>query len=229
MRQVIQLFIFILCSSSINAFTRDTNLQNVFEDNLYADLIDCNFTMKTPKIVINPYKEKMKNFVPSKPFSSVYLKCATCLSIASEIDKTLRNVRPMSSFDKRPPDIVHSEIVTKLSSLCTEGFNRFDLRRYNDFIVISNKLACSDHVRTEMDKTWTNKLREICNLYISYMNVENISANLPTSFKDISTSLCSTGGVFRDCINIDDDTYKKVLNELNNCENCNCRGNLIRW
>lgn len=45
----------------------------------------CNNILENPSHKINPFKEKMKHFVPTKPFSSVYLKCDACLAIAKEV------------------------------------------------------------------------------------------------------------------------------------------------
>lgn len=55
------------------------------EEQVYAPFDDCNFTITKPKVVINPYKNQIKNLVRRKPFGSFCLKCAACLAIADEV------------------------------------------------------------------------------------------------------------------------------------------------
>lgn len=55
------------------------------EHQVYESTDKCNYTLVSPKKVINPYKALMMNIVPQKPFGSFYLKCTACLAVANQV------------------------------------------------------------------------------------------------------------------------------------------------
>ncbi|XP_057655311.1 uncharacterized protein LOC130893322 [Diorhabda carinulata] len=188
------------------------------EEYVYAPFKQCNYSLKNPKIVINPYKEQIENLVQPKPFASFCLKCAACISVANEITKTLKTV--ISDLNENLD--FNKEVTNNINLLCTRGFKNFDLRKCNEDILITNKVLCTEHVRSNMDGSWTRKLREMCHLYTSYLDLNSTSYDFVVNLEELPNKLCRSSGIFRDCINIGEETFKNLTSEINLCEQCNC-------
>lgn len=59
--------------------------ENIIVDakSTYSD--QCNLTLPSPKMIINPYKLIIQNHVGKKAFNSIYLKCVSCLAVAEQV------------------------------------------------------------------------------------------------------------------------------------------------
>ncbi|XP_044259707.1 uncharacterized protein LOC123008134 [Tribolium madens] len=159
--------------------------------------LKCNFLMTNPKKVINPYKNDIHNYVQSKPFGSICLKCSMCLAVAKEFDTIFRELSNANK-GKKQSGIV-DEITNSIDSLCSNGFENYDLRKFKQYQIVTDDFSCSTHVRTKMDGKWTEKLREICQIYSNYMDVQYLLNDYLKGIDDIAKYLCSNNGIFRDC------------------------------
>ncbi|KAG5887599.1 hypothetical protein JTB14_025758 [Gonioctena quinquepunctata] len=188
----------------------------------YATYDQCNFTLIVPKKVINPYKNEFQNLVEQKPFGSFCLKCAACLAVAEQIAITVQKTLTDSKIDEKGQDFANEELRKRINTLCTSGFKNFDLRKYDDNSLVTNKLKCTEHINTKMDGNWTKKLREMCNLYTSYMDLKHLSNDYVDKTGEITTNLCSGTGIFRDCQNIEYEGISRIMDELSCCDDCKC-------
>ncbi|CAG9857867.1 unnamed protein product [Phyllotreta striolata] len=191
------------------------------EDGIYAPFEASNFTLIKPKLVINPYKEKIQNFVRRKPFGSFCLKCAACVAIAREIVQTIHDSIDSLEDGETSIERINGHINGSLKELCQNGFKNYGLRKFNDDCIITDKLACTEYVHSDMDGSWTKKLREMCKLFVSYMDLDNILNDAVDDLNALPQKLCSGSGIFRDCVNVGAENYTKVLESSSGC---NCRG-----
>jgi hypothetical protein len=99
------------------------NQQQHTHDSRGKSTLKCDFVMTNPKKVINPYRDEIRNYVQSKPFGSICLKCSMCLAIAKEMDKIFEEISDSNKSSKQ------SEVVVLLNEnikyLCSHGFEKF--------------------------------------------------------------------------------------------------------
>ncbi|KAJ3665791.1 hypothetical protein Zmor_001265 [Zophobas morio] len=153
--------------------------------------------MINPKKVINPYRNEVQNYVPSKPFGSVCVMCSMCLAVAREMDKLF--VKIVKSNMKNKQTAVVDLITENIKHMCYEGFENYDLRKSKQLQEVTNDFKCSTHVRTKMDGRWTEKLREMCATYLNYMDVQYLLNTYLNGTQDLQNYLCNNKGIFRDC------------------------------
>ncbi|XP_015840509.1 uncharacterized protein LOC103313587 isoform X2 [Tribolium castaneum] len=91
------------------------------------------------------------------------------------------------------------EITKSIDSLCSNGFENYDLRKFKQYQIVTDDFSCSTHVHSKMDGRWTEKLREICQNYSNYMDVQYLLNDYLKGVEDIAKYLCSNNGIFRDC------------------------------
>ncbi|XP_063909015.1 uncharacterized protein LOC135126795 isoform X2 [Zophobas morio] len=155
--------------------------------------LTCNFAMINPKKVINPYRNEVQNYVPSKPFGSVCVMCSMCLAVAREMDKLF--VKIVKSNMKNKQTAVVDLITENIKHMCYEGFEK----KSKQLQEVTNDFKCSTHVRTKMDGRWTEKLREMCATYLNYMDVQYLLNTYLNGTQDLQNYLCNNKGIFRDC------------------------------
>lgn len=191
----------------------------LIEEGTYAPLERCNYTLLTPKKIINPYKKELQNIVQQKPFGNFCLKCSACLAVADQIskivNKTIEDFK-MSIISYN----VTEKLIDDLDQLCEKGFRNYDLRKFQEMSFVTDKLDCTEHVNSVMDGGWTTKLRDLCKLYSLHIDFNNLSKDYERNTNEFFKILCSGHGVFRDCHNIE---YKDFSENIGlACDTCNC-------
>ncbi|XP_076257586.1 uncharacterized protein LOC143194778 [Rhynchophorus ferrugineus] len=164
--------------------------------------LTCNYTLPDPKKIINPYRMELKNYVPRKPFGSFCIKCVACLAVARQIEKIIRNLNYECEPEPLKKSVLTHVIMDTVRNLCSSGFKNFDLREYKNKTILTDDFRCSRHVETNMDGNWTKKLRELCQLYISRINLQTIGFTILDSCGNITDTICRGNGIFRDCFSI---------------------------
>ncbi|XP_018563453.1 uncharacterized protein LOC108904863 [Anoplophora glabripennis] len=166
------------------------SLTTVNKRKLYETHDKCNYTLVSPKRIINPYRTILMNIVPQKPFGSFYLKCAACLAVANQISRIVENITEQPKTRQICQDSINKDVSNKVNGLCSQGFKNYDLRRCKEFSLVTDKFKCTEHVRSTMDGGWTKKLRELCSLYTAHMDLEHISNIYTNNTQELSSHLC---------------------------------------
>ncbi|KAL1513018.1 hypothetical protein ABEB36_002503 [Hypothenemus hampei] len=165
--------------------------------------LSCNTTLRNPRKIINPYKELLQSRVAQKPFGTFCVKCAACLAVANEIQAIIENDNQEECEMDLTKRIEISEVILeKISHLCTNGFKNFNLRTYGEHEIFTNNFQCTEHIKTLVEANWTKKLREICSLYMSRIDVELIVSRVSEGMLNLTETFCRGSGIFRDCNNI---------------------------
>ncbi|XP_030755517.1 uncharacterized protein LOC115881931 isoform X2 [Sitophilus oryzae] len=142
------------------------------------------------------------SLVPQKSFGSFCVKCAACLAVANQIEHLIRDLSYECETDPLKKKVLLENIVNHINTLCISGFKNFDLREYKSHHIITDDFRCTHHVESNMDGNWTKKLRELCKLYTSRVNIEDISFNVLDSVGNLTDTFCRSTGIFRDCLKI---------------------------
>ncbi|KAJ8985344.1 hypothetical protein NQ317_008375 [Molorchus minor] len=98
----------------------------------------------------------------------------------------------------------------------------YDLRKYGDVGIITDNLKCTEHVESNMDGSWTKKLRELCILYTTNFDLEHISNNYANKSDELIRNLCQGSGIYRDCQNVEKHYPIENLQFFLECSNCDC-------
>ncbi|KAH1005175.1 hypothetical protein HUJ04_006205 [Dendroctonus ponderosae] len=157
--------------------------------------LPCNLTLPKPKKVINPYKKQLSNRVAPRAFGSFCIKCAACLAVANEVQTVIEKGQHHKTFS---------------------GIFSFNLRAFEHHGILTDNFECTQHPGTVIEENWTKRLREMCNLYISRVDVTLLTSNTLDSIGNLTDMFCRGSGVFRDCSNIK--THRNI--SLPHCKNC---------
>ncbi|KAJ8960630.1 hypothetical protein NQ318_013922 [Aromia moschata] len=145
----------------------------VVEQQRFEYFGQCDFTLISPKKVINPYRARMENHVPQKPFGSFYQRCAACLAVANQIGRIIESVTQDSNTIVKDQESVNEDIAKNIGDLCSKGFKNYDLRKYDDTNLVTDNFKCTEHVGSNMDGNWTKKGTGI------FRDCLNVEENLP--------------------------------------------------
>ncbi|XP_060527089.1 uncharacterized protein LOC132702476 [Cylas formicarius] len=160
----------------------------------------CNVTLAAPKKVINVYRPQIENSVPPKPFGSFCAKCAACLAVAAEMQQVIDGFGEECELDETKRKSLQRELSVKVTHLCRKGFKSYDSGSLGKYNITSDYLNCA--YRLENNTNWTKKLRELCELYLSRIDLERLSNAVWNAGENLSKKLCRSSGIFRDCVDL---------------------------
>ncbi|XP_048524518.1 uncharacterized protein LOC125505206 isoform X2 [Dendroctonus ponderosae] len=191
--------------------------------------LPCNLTLPKPKKVINPYKKQLSNRVAPRAFGSFCIKCAACLAVANEVQTVIEKVSQECETDMNKKKIVEEQTLESITRLCQTGFRKQAFEHHG---ILTDNFECTQHPGTVIEENWTkrfcaklvricltligSRLREMCNLYISRVDVTLLTSNTLDSIGNLTDMFCRGSGVFRDCSNIK--THRNI--SLPHCKNC---------
>ncbi|KAF2894482.1 hypothetical protein ILUMI_11682 [Ignelater luminosus] len=189
-------------SSSASGHTK------VEDNSYYLPQSLCDYSGESVKKRINPYKHVVKELSTNKKtFSSLYFRCATCLVIAQEINKTIENI----TVGETDPKIEILIIEKALKSLC----QNFNIKGYKKKNLIMEATDSTSSTSKSLDNQRLLRLRKVCSSYVENINMPTLYNILLKKNTDTVEYFCRGDGVFRECLNFNLKTITTAEEEEN--------------
>ncbi|XP_031358067.1 uncharacterized protein LOC116181776 isoform X2 [Photinus pyralis] len=128
-------------------------------------------------------------------YTTIYMRCPICLHIAKEINHVIE-----VNLDEATDPLEEIKIISDLlKEFCPTHFDRKAVLKCGGLFTL---LKYGSH---GLDEKWNTMLKGICYRYVNHINVHNLYHKVIEKQFPMGHMLCRSGGVFRDCANVDID------------------------